>query len=238
MKLLIFTPIEKSPVLFNTGQIKLSSPDGEGSRFSYGYLGDLITVRITEGYEAFLNSIGDTRGFNVESLTLSVLSIDNRMINTQVPLCLKYILRGETNSLGTLLYCSGEAVSLAQKLVKVQVSETLEEIVSLQAPVTPLVVKSVETNSYPLSLLDAEKYIRLSDATEVAVTIPLNSDTPFKVGTSITLEQSGVGAIIVAGGAEGVVVNGPTSSPGQYKVITLIKVDTDTWTCIGGTTNE
>ena len=87
--------------------------------------------------------------------------------------------------------------------------------------------------TYTLVLSDSGKYVTLSNAATVYVTVPPDV---FPVNTVITLEQKGVGVTVMLEGA-GVTINGYDSgymSPGQYAAIQLICTASNIFTCIGG----
>jgi len=88
--------------------------------------------------------------------------------------------------------------------------------------------------AYTLVLSDTNKYIQLENADAITVTVPPNSSAEFPIGTVVTLEQTGAGAITVSAGS-GVTVNGNVLSVGQYCILVLVKSAINTWTCIGGT---
>ncbi len=87
--------------------------------------------------------------------------------------------------------------------------------------------------SYSLILTDANIYVRLNNAAAITVNIPANSGISFSIGTVITFEQTGAGAITISGDS-GVTVNGEVNTDTQFEIIQIIKVLTDTWTVIGG----
>jgi len=88
--------------------------------------------------------------------------------------------------------------------------------------------------TYTLALIDAFKYVVLTNASAIAVTIPTNSVVAFPIGTEIYLIQGGAGKVTLSGA--GVTINSLSS----YKSIagaggqaTLIKIATDTWQLYG-----
>lgn len=88
--------------------------------------------------------------------------------------------------------------------------------------------------SYTLVLADAAKWLELSNAAAITLTVPPNSAVAFPIGTVIQGMQTGAGQVTIAQGA-GVTVN---ASPGlkvaaQYGSFGLIKVATDTWRAFG-----
>jgi len=92
------------------------------------------------------------------------------------------------------------------------------------------------SNPYTLILSDAEKYLRFSDTSQFDVTVPAESTSNFTTGSIITIEQRNTGRVKVLP-ASGVTLNyyGGQYTAGQYAIVQIIKVGTDTWTLIGGT---
>ena len=112
----------------------------------------------------------------------------------------------------------------------------------LITPYTELKQNSLITNNnqtgtaYTLALTD--DYITCTNASDVTVTVPLNSVVAFPVGKVITIEQGGVGQVIISP-YSGVTVNAmdnATKSPGQYSAIQLVQKSVNVWTLIGATT--
>jgi len=101
-----------------------------------------------------------------------------------------------------------------------KISEVIDDFVEFN---------NVTTTTYTLVLSDLNKYIKVSNADPITVTVP----ALFEVGSVIALEQTGVGVITVAGDTD-VTVNGNLSSGGQYTILTLVKTSPTSWTCIGG----
>ena len=84
--------------------------------------------------------------------------------------------------------------------------------------------------SYTLVLSDAGKDVRCTNASAIALTVPLNSSVAFPVGTMIPFSQGGAGAV-TATAASGVTINAANGSAttAQYDARVLEKVGTDTW---------
>lgn len=90
--------------------------------------------------------------------------------------------------------------------------------------------------SYTLALTDATntKFLTLSNATAVTLTVPTNATVAFPIGSIIALAQLGAGQVTISP-AVGVTVN---AVPGlkiaaQYGVAELLKTGTDTWLAYG-----
>lgn len=107
---------------------------------------------------------------------------------------------------------------------------------TLDLKVTGQLTLNAQTGTtYALVLADANKLVTLSNASAIALTVPLNSSVAFPVGAQILLEAAGVGTVTVAGDV-GVTVNSRGSvysSAGQYAMMSLIKLATDVWVLSG-----
>ena len=100
---------------------------------------------------------------------------------------------------------------------------------------TPIVSK---TESYTLSALsERDSLIEMSNASATTLTVPLNADVAFPIGTSLDILQTGAGQVTIAA-AVGVTIN---ATPGlklrtQWSSATLFKRDTNTWVAYGDLT--
>lgn len=113
----------------------------------------------------------------------------------------------------------------------------LESLANLRA--AGLQVQAVPSTqsgtTYTAVLGDAGGYIQFTNASAVAFTIPPNSSVAFPIGTTITFEQNGAGVVTLttAGttvfNSRGALV----ATGGQYAVVQIKKVATNTWTVIG-----
>lgn len=95
--------------------------------------------------------------------------------------------------------------------------------------------KSETGTSYTGVLADKNKYIRFTNGSAVAFTIPPNSSVAYPVDTVITVEQAGAGTVTLTPGS-GVTLHSRgalLATAGQYAVAQVKKVATDTWTVIG-----
>lgn len=91
--------------------------------------------------------------------------------------------------------------------------------------------------TYTFVIGDADTvYVTLSNASAITLTVPPNSSVAFDIGTALTFEQTGAGAVTVAPGS-GVTINKNSADTlvldGQYSVASLIKTGTDAWTITG-----
>jgi hypothetical protein len=99
---------------------------------------------------------------------------------------------------------------------------------------------SLKTSNYTITKDDAGKTINVSSEspTDLTITIPANSSTPFVNGQKVEIFRSGTGNVIIAG-AVGVTINSKNSNKkiaAQYSGCVLLKTDTNTWLLIGDLT--
>jgi hypothetical protein len=93
---------------------------------------------------------------------------------------------------------------------------------------------SAQTASYTLVLADKNKVVEMSNASANNLTVPLNSNVAFPVGSQINILQTGAGQTTIVG-TGGVTVN---ATPGlkmraQWSYATLIKRAENTWVLVG-----
>jgi hypothetical protein len=96
-------------------------------------------------------------------------------------------------------------------------------------------LSSVSANK-TLGLSDAGKTIRVSSGSDVTITVPLNSTTPFIVGQRIEIIRKGAGEVSITGETVGVTINSKNSNKkiaAQYSGAVLVKDDVNTWILIG-----
>lgn len=92
-----------------------------------------------------------------------------------------------------------------------------------------------QSDSYTLVIGDAGKLIRMNKGSANTLTVPLNASVAFATGTVILVEQVGSGQTSIAA-TGGVTINSTgalLNLYGQYSVVCLIKVATNTWTLFG-----
>jgi hypothetical protein len=93
-------------------------------------------------------------------------------------------------------------------------------------------VQNAQTGTtYTLAAADFTKLVTLSNASPVAVTLPLEATVPWPAGTQLRLLNLGAGLVTVAG-AVGVTINGSPLTLAQYKHGTLVKTGTNIWTFV------
>jgi hypothetical protein len=96
-----------------------------------------------------------------------------------------------------------------------------------------------KTSAYTIVKSDAGKTISVESASDVVITIPLNSTTPFTVGQKIEFIRYGAGAVSFAGATVGETIYSKNSNKkisSRYSGAVLTKVDTNTWLLLGDLT--
>ena len=88
--------------------------------------------------------------------------------------------------------------------------------------------------TYTLASSDIGKFITLSNASPVTLTIPPNGTIPWAVGNSVDFAQTGAGLVTIAAGV-GVTLR---ATPGlkcraRYSGVSAIKIATDEWIIVG-----
>jgi hypothetical protein len=97
---------------------------------------------------------------------------------------------------------------------------------------------NTQTASYTLALGDANGMVRMNSSSANNLTVPTNASVAFPIGTTISIRQIGAGVTtFVAAG--GVTLNNPGTDLNlakQLATAVIVKVGTDEWDIIGGTT--
>lgn len=88
--------------------------------------------------------------------------------------------------------------------------------------------------TYTLVLTDSAKFVTLSNASAITLTVPTNASVAFPIGTQVNIMQLGAGQVTISGA--GVTLQSAGSklkTSAQYAVATLLKTATDTWVAVG-----
>jgi hypothetical protein len=88
--------------------------------------------------------------------------------------------------------------------------------------------------TYTLVLTDSAKFVTLSNASAITLTVPTNASVAFPIGTQVNIMQLGAGQVTISGA--GVTLQSAGSklkTSAQYAVATLLKIATDTWVAVG-----
>lgn len=122
-------------------------------------------------------------------------------------------------------------------LVTLTGSQTLTNKI-LTSPQVNLGINAQTGTTYTTVLADNGKLVTLSNASAIAVTIPLNSSVTYPVGAQINMVQLGAGQVTVAGaGGVTVVSTGATASTpqtrAQYSTLTAVQTSIDNWLVMG-----
>jgi hypothetical protein len=104
---------------------------------------------------------------------------------------------------------------------------------------TSTLLNNAQTGTtYTLALSDAGIGITQNNAAAITTSIPTNATVPFPIWTQILVIQLGAGQIMFAAvtpGTTTVVGRSGLKSAGQYSMISLLKIATDTWLISGDT---
>lgn len=96
-------------------------------------------------------------------------------------------------------------------------------------------VREIEDSAHTLEPEDIGAHLRLSDPSEVVLTIPADADVDFPVGATVWVEQAGDGPVTLDALSPAVVHSrdGMLATAGPRAVVALRKVDTDEWVAWG-----
>jgi hypothetical protein len=89
--------------------------------------------------------------------------------------------------------------------------------------------------SFTLVLTLVGQWIRMIGFGTHTLIIPANATTAFPIGSILYIEQTTADATTLEA-ADGVTLLGGPTTAGQNTVMTLCKVESDTWIALGGTT--
>ena len=109
---------------------------------------------------------------------------------------------------------------------------------TLTSPKVNLGINAQTGTTYTTVLDDNGKLITLSNASAIAVTIPLNSSVAYPVGAQLNFAQTGAGQVTISGtGGVTVVSTGATASAPkarvQYSTLTAVQTSSDNWLVMG-----
>ena len=103
------------------------------------------------------------------------------------------------------------------------------------APAPAYVNPVVKTADCTITIEDSAGFIEMTSADPLTLTIPASTSVNFHIGTQILVSQSGAGVVTFAP-ASGVTFQAAAThytTAGQYSVVSILKVDTDTWLLAG-----
>lgn len=157
------------------------------------------------------------------------------------------ILGNNTGSAGAPIALDATATKTLLALENVDNTADVDKPVStatqaaLDAKVDAIQI-GVQSGSYTLTATDAGDFVTVSNAGAVTLTVPVNANVGFVVGTRIYIQAGDAGVVTIAGeddsgvSGEVTVINslaGNLNIAGQYGVVTLVKTATNTWSAFG-----
>lgn len=110
------------------------------------------------------------------------------------------------------------------------------KVSSLAGALQNVTVNSQAGTTYTLASNDAGCLLIFTNTGSITLSVPTNAVTSFPVGTQMMISQIGTGQVTVAAvtpGTTSINGNNGTRTAGQYAIISLIKIATDSW-IIGG----
>lgn len=146
-----------------------------------------------------------------------------------------------TADLSTAQTLTNKTISAANNTLTGVVSETGTQTLTNKTLTSPLINLGINTQTgttYTTVLADNGKLTTLSNASAIAVTIPLNSSVAYPVGAQINMAQLGAGQVTVSGaGGVTIVSTGATAATpktrAQYSTLTCVQTSTDNWLVMG-----
>ena len=125
----------------------------------------------------------------------------------------------------------GAPYAVSSDLVSAWPAKSLEvaQYIDGQVPLLAMTQNAQTGTTYSFVAADFTKLVTLSNASPVAVTLPLEATVPWPAATQLRLLNQGAGVVTVAG-AVGVTINGTPLTLAQYKGAILTKTGTNTWT--------
>jgi len=215
-----------------------ASQDAVGSAISAGTQSG-ITVTYNDGsnsidfdvYNFTITLGGDLTG-NVTITDLASNTLTATVVNDSHTHDTQYYTQSQLNSgqLDTRYYTESEVNSaLSGK------SDTSHNHDAAYVP--KVTITNSSSTSYGLTLTDAYTYLRMTSASANTITVPNNSSQAFDVGTQIDIKQQGSGTTsLAAAGGVTLYRKNTLDFVEQHSVVTLIKVGTNEWDCIGDLT--
>ena len=148
-----------------------------------------------------------------------------------------FIVENGSDSTATVQVTGGAGANVAvaaSSIAQVFTDGTDVKVVPGDLEQTALNIRTITGTSDTLVLLDAGKYLRTTNGSAVAVTVPAEATVDYNVGTQIVLTQAGSGQITVVQDT-GVTINTPETLllRQQFSSATLTKVGADEWDLIG-----
>jgi hypothetical protein len=146
-----------------------------------------------------------------------------------------------TADLSTAQTLTNKTISAANNTLTGVVTETGTQTLTNKTLTSPLInlgINAQTGTTYTTVLGDNGQLVTLSNASAIAVTIPLNSSVAYPVGAQINMAQLGAGQVTVSGaGGVTLVSTGATAATpktrAQYSTLTCVQTSTNNWLVMG-----
>jgi hypothetical protein len=202
--------------------------NGSGSALleAQGSVGQLSTI--TDSLSGSLFSINDISGipvleaFSDATIKIGAFGVEAIKVSGSF-----------ATTTGSLRGTASYAVNALSASNALSSSYALTSSYALNVPAT-LVAFNLQTGNYTLAASDINKIVRINSNITCSVTLPDNGSVPMNIGSFITIEQTGTGAVTAVTGSGVTILPTARTTFGQYKVIQVYKIDTNIWNVLGG----
>jgi len=202
--------------------------NGSGSALleAQGSVGQLSTI--TDSLSGSLFSINDISGipvleaFSDATIKIGAFGVEAIKVSGSF-----------ATTTGSLRGTASYAVNALSASNALSSSYALTSSYALNVPAT-LVAFNLQTGNYTLAASDINKIVRINSNITCSVTLPDNGSVPMNIGSFITIEQTGTGAVTAVTGSGVTILPTARTTFGQYKVIQCYKTDTNVWNVLGG----
>jgi len=208
------------------GSVTITYPDATTINLEAAGGGGLVSTFALDD----LSSVGPTVGGVINLINGSNIETTGTPLDNEIQINLT------TAAAGKVLIGAGVGSDAIWNYITPGVGITIVEAAGvIELSSTKLTINEQVGVSYILALNDAGKEIKMTNLANNVVTIPINTDIAFAIGTIIGIFQYGAGETSVAPAA-GVTMRSPDGRDTlyeQYSTCALIKLDTDEWQLLG-----
>jgi len=132
----------------------------------------------------------------------------------------------------------GGTGSATQNFVDLTTTQTIAGDKTFTGVLRETITTNRQTSSYTFVLADRGKLVEMNVATANNLSVPLNSNVAFAIGTRIDVVQYGAGQTTILA-TSGVTIRSASNNlkiASQYVAVSLVKIGADEWYCFGNLT--